>query len=844
MRRYSLIRTIIFLLIGTFLLSLSEASVFAANNERDNEGEELKLEAEEATLTGLTVQDEVPGYSGTGYVGNFSEEDASVTFTITVPDTALYTLRVGYGGLYGEGKHANLRLNGEAYTNFKMGDGFGEASIGKVLLNEGTNTITVTPNWTHFAIDYIKLSLAPPPNEHEVKKQLINPNATKETKALFNYLVDNFGENIISGQQDDANNDLADVKYIKELTGKTPAILGLDLMDYSPSRVERGAESHDVDLALEWDEQGGIVAFAWHWNAPKDLLDTEDQPWWSGFYTDATTFDVKYAMNDPESEDYQVLIRDIDTIADELKRLQDANVPVLWRPLHEAEGGWFWWGAKGPDPTIRLWKLMYDRLTNYHHLNNLIWVWNSIDPEWYPGDDYVDVVSFDSYPGEYNYSPQNDKYEALVDLSSNRKLIAMTENGPIPDPDMLNIYNSMYSYFTTWIGLVTSNNSSEHLQKIYNHEKVITLEELPDLKTYGVENSSDASLQALTVNKGVLTPTFSKDVKEYYLEVTETVEEITLTPVASSDGATITINGNEDLTSAIKLSLGDNVINVEVTAEDGTKSSYLLHVKRLASFISTELVQGKNHLVLPEDEINNLADDGLLELSVPNDKNDIEVVFYSEQLEMLLEKNTEIQIVKKDLKINFDLLSFETGSPLTLRIAKIEAPELEKGDLAATKLYDLTFKQNSQTISQFSSGIQLSFLVENSNENQKIYYWDVQESIWEEIGGTIENNWITARTDHFTIFSVFDVGNMGIDKENQENKDTNKQQEQPIDEQTKNSDENLNNNKTNDSHTIKYPKAKSNLPDTASSTYNWLLLGFIVLVLGIGSLVFTRKKVN
>ncbi|MGP4042508.1 glycosyl hydrolase [Gracilibacillus sp. D59] len=843
MRRYLFIRTIILLSVITLVLVLSESNVFAENVEVVEEVKELKLEAEEASLTGLIVQDDVSGFSGTGYVGDFAEEDSKVTFTIEVPNTALYNLTVGYGGIYGEGKHTNMQLNGEPFTSFKLGDGFGEAAMGKVLLNDGVNTISFTPNWTHFALDYIKLSLAPPPIDHEVKKQLINPNATKESKALFSYLVDNFGENIISGQQDDANNDLADVKHIKELTGKTPAILGLDLMDYSPSRVERGAISHDVDIALEWDERGGIVAFSWHWNAPKDLIDTEEQPWWSGFYTDATTFDVKYAMNNPDSEDYQLLIRDIDAIAAELKRLQDANVPVLWRPLHEAEGGWFWWGAKGPEPTKKLWKLMYDRLTNYHHLNNLIWVWNSVDPNWYPGDDYVDIVSFDSYPGEYNYSPQNDKYEALVDLSSNKKLIAMTENGPIPDPDMLNTYNSMYSYFTTWIGLVTDNNSNEHLKKVYNHENVITLEELPDLKSYGLEESSDASLQDLTVNTGVLTPSISKDVKEYYLEVTESVEEITLNPVANSSEATIIINGNKDLTKPIKLKLGENLINIEVTAEDGTKVTYELHVTRLANFITTELVREKDHLILPEGEVNNLVNNGVLKLHVPEDTDNTEIVFNQEQLNILKEKNSDIQVVKKDFRLNFDLQSFKTVSPLILKIAKIKTSELKNGEHAATRIYDVTFVQNGQAIDQFSSAIQLSFFVEKPSKNQKIYYWDAQQSVWEVIGGTIENNWITADTDHFTAFSVFDVDDivMELEDENQENKDTNKQEEQPIDKQTINNDEKVNDNQTKE---LKNQNVESSLPDTATSIYEWLLLGGILLILGIGIIFFASKKIS
>src|SRR5690625_3008303 len=251
-------------------------------------------------------------------------------------------------------------------------------------------------------------------------------------------------------------------------------------MDYSPSRVEYGASTDDVERGIEWHEQGGIVAFGWHWNAPKDLLNTDEHPWWSGFYTDATTFDVEYAMNHPESEDYKLLLRDIDAIAEELKKLQEAGVPVLWRPLHEAEGGWFWWGAKGPEPVIELWKLMYDRLTNDHQLNNLIWVWNSIDEDWYPGNDYVDIVSFDSYPGEQNYVPQSAQYEALVELSNNKKLIAMAENGPIPDPDLLSTYHSNYLYFTTWNGLLEEQNSDDHIMYVYNHDSVITRDDLPD----------------------------------------------------------------------------------------------------------------------------------------------------------------------------------------------------------------------------------------------------------------------------------------------------------------------------------------------------------------------------
>lgn len=195
-------------------------------------------------------------------------------------------------------------------------------------------------------------------------------------------------------------------------------------------------------------------------------------------------------MNHPESEDYTLLIRDIDVIAGQLKKLQDAKVPVLFRPLHEAEGKWFWWGAKGPEPVKKLYILMHDRLTNVHKLNNLIWVWNSVAPDWYPGDEYVDILSFDSYPQAGDYSPQIAKYEDLVTLGKDKKLVAMSENGPIPDPDLMKAYQAHWSWFATWYGDFLRDgkqNSLEHLKKVYNHPNVITLEKLPtNLKTYGI----------------------------------------------------------------------------------------------------------------------------------------------------------------------------------------------------------------------------------------------------------------------------------------------------------------------------------------------------------------------
>ncbi|GIP43921.1 mannan endo-1,4-beta-mannosidase [Paenibacillus sp. J45TS6] len=462
-------------------LVLSMMAVLMPANESKLTAAPIVYEAEEAVLSGVEVLTEVEGYSGTGYVGGFDLAEDILTFEVSVPETALYNLEIGYSSPYGD-KYTSLMINNKSQGEvaLRQNSEFTQTQAGKILLQEGTNQISFLTNWGWYFIDYIRLEQASSPPPHNINKELVNSKASKEAKALYNYLKSEYGNHILSGQQT-----LADANWIEENIGKKPAVLGLDLMDYSPSRVERGTTSSDVEHAIQWDQEGGIVTFAWHWNAPKDLIDEPGKEWWRGFYTDATTFDLENALANKNSEDYKLLIRDMDVIAEELKRLEKAKVPVLWRPLHEAEGGWFWWGAKGPEPAKELYRIMYDRFTNVHKLNNLIWVWNSENPEWYPGDEYVDIVSVDSYPAAGDYGPVSNRYENLKTLVNDRKLVALTENGPIPDPDLLQIYRADWSWFVTWNGNFINDglqNEREHLVKVYESPYVITMDELPDWK--------------------------------------------------------------------------------------------------------------------------------------------------------------------------------------------------------------------------------------------------------------------------------------------------------------------------------------------------------------------------
>ncbi len=212
------------------------------------------------------------------------------------------------------------------------------------------------------------------PVENELEKRVwmsypnIDPYATYEARELLKYLQSQFGWHYISGQQDP--NSLA---WVKQYIGKTPAIQGNDFIDYSPSRVAYGASSHAVEDAESFNNNGGINTFVWHWNAPNCLYNSASEPWYFGFYTAATCFNLQEALNEgPNGGNYQLLIRDIDAIAVEIKRLSDAGIPILFRPLHEPDGGWFWWGAHGSGPFKQLWDILYNRITGYHGLHNMV----------------------------------------------------------------------------------------------------------------------------------------------------------------------------------------------------------------------------------------------------------------------------------------------------------------------------------------------------------------------------------------------------------------------------------------------------------------------------------------
>lgn len=116
---------------------------------------------------------------------------------------------------------------------------------------------------------------------------------------------------------------------------------------------------------------------------------------------------------------------------------------------------------------------MYERLTNYHNLNNLIWTWSSPELEWYPGNTRVDMLGYDSYPGAYNYNCRVDVYLALKKIVGDHKMLHLTENGPIPDFTQCWQQGAVWGYFLSWSDLVFSQNTDQHLMDTYQKNPLV-----------------------------------------------------------------------------------------------------------------------------------------------------------------------------------------------------------------------------------------------------------------------------------------------------------------------------------------------------------------------------------
>ena len=432
--------------------------------------------------------------SGGKSVGKFENDRSYCQISITVPADAVYDIVIRSMGI-GSSKENDIYTDGKKVGTFNSENNkFSDYTVSAVSLTKGDHNIRIIKSWGWIELDKITVKTGAKISDstYNVTSSLVNKNSTANTKKLYSFLKDCYGKYVITGQQCDGGINGNEFKAIKNLTGDYPAILGLDMMDYTPSRTALGASSSAVEKAIEFANKGGIVTFCWHWNAPTEYLNStanNSDGWWGGFYTKSSNFDIAKVMNGQDANGKKLIDRDIKEIAKQLKRLEKAGVPVIWRPLHEGSGGWFWWGAQGPDAYKKLWKYLYNELTNTYGCNNLIWVYNGQSADWYPGDEYVDIVGEDIYPGNHVYDPQVSRFRQAINYGSKTKITALTENGCIFDIDSAVSINALWCWFMTWGDEFTVNGSNYSekyteksvIKKMYASKYSLTLGSLPKI---------------------------------------------------------------------------------------------------------------------------------------------------------------------------------------------------------------------------------------------------------------------------------------------------------------------------------------------------------------------------
>ena len=443
------------------------------------------LEAENGVLSGgVTISSSGTGFSGTGYVTNFKTSSDKVSVTVAnIPISGYYKIYIRYRTPYGV-KTNNVYVNagvGLTQVVFPATSVFTDLYVGQYLLNNGSNTITFQSNWGYMDVDKFSIySSSASKHTYSFDSKPVTPNVISQTQTLYDFLTTNFNKKIISGITSDS------YSQIQTITGKSPVLRVWDFESYTQGypykwdssingKTFGAVDDGSVQAAINWYKQTGgkgIVGFQWHWCSPSGgTLNTNT------FYTSNTTFDPSQAIISGTTENTLVL-QDIDAIATQLKRFQAQGIPVIFRPLHEASFGGFWWGSKGASVCVNLYNIIFDRMINYHGLNNLLWAWSAPESSWYPGNTKIDICGKDSYPGSYNYDPLKNDFDILFNLSGGHKIIALTECGPIPDSNLCMTNDIPWSYFMSWSSLTTSQNSNQHIIDVYNNANVLTLENL------------------------------------------------------------------------------------------------------------------------------------------------------------------------------------------------------------------------------------------------------------------------------------------------------------------------------------------------------------------------------
>lgn len=301
----------------------------------------------------------------------------------------------------------------------------------------------------------------------QARLELSDTKASAEARALYNYLQDIYGKKTLSGQMVSNFGGIDELKYLQDVTGKQPAIRGMDFIDNSKN-------NNEIKFAKEWWKKGGIPTIMWHWGAP-GIGD--------GYVNSQKRIDIDKCFEKGTPE-YKAFWKELKQKGRLLKKLQRAHVPVLWRPFHELNGNWFWWGKQGPEQFKRLWTTMYNYYVGKKNIHNLVWVLcytGKPDSAWYPGRKYVDIAGADDYGDSNPHLAMFNQARAVV---GNEMPVAFHECGIPPNPDESVMQGANWLWWMEWHTDHLTKVDTDYLNYVYHHKTIVTLDKVPDIMAF------------------------------------------------------------------------------------------------------------------------------------------------------------------------------------------------------------------------------------------------------------------------------------------------------------------------------------------------------------------------
>ena len=474
-------------------------------------------------------------------------DPSGITFTVKVEETAVYDITTKVLIKQYDWTTSKIAVNGvdvgSMLTTPRNCDSSYVVSA-SAKMKSGENKITVGNQ--ALGVDYITVERHPDA-VFKISELPVTPNATESARKVYTFLRENFGKKTVSGMMisdQNFNYDYGNMRLIPpggctpadsckfsdeevswkgqtdiaefyKRSGHSPAIGGFDMLFAAGGHHEEGwfkgyTENNLVMTEQLW-EMGGIPTYTWHWKVGEDtIFYTQQQGYRNAGCTEGVTktadnntcFNYTKAFKDSTckeidatSQVYKDIVADLDIVSGYFKQLEEKGIAVVWRPLHEASGGWFWWGVASAECYVQLYRLVFDRMVETNKLSNLIWVWNiNTDPKfgydysalnaaWYPGDEYVDIVAVDIYDPLNDHNSAANYYNKIVSDVGTSKMIALSENGAIPDIDSIAEDKAYWSYWMTWSQTWSGNflekTPTDMWKRNLDDERIIALDNMP-----------------------------------------------------------------------------------------------------------------------------------------------------------------------------------------------------------------------------------------------------------------------------------------------------------------------------------------------------------------------------